>query len=125
MSYDFAALLVRVHDGDTVFLDLDLGFHVWLHATRSARVVEDQASRLARINAPELRMRDLVTGKLIDNPAGLASRDALSAFLAGKTLAVQSIKSEKFGRYLIELIADGVNVNDWMVTNGFAIYQSY
>ncbi len=123
-TYIYDVTLVRVHDGDTIFTDKDLGFHTWVHATKDPQATEDQGDRFARINAPELRVSD-ATGKLVDNPAGLASRDALAAFIAGKKLTIQSVKREAHVRFLIELYADGMNVNDWLVTNNYAIYETY
>jgi micrococcal nuclease len=103
--YHYGADLVRVVDGDTVHLDIDAGFY--MHRA-------DQSYRLLRINAPELRY-----------PEGKVSRQALGDYLAGKTLIVRTYKSDNFGRYLTELWADGVNVNDWMVINGNAAYKEY
>ena len=121
--YEYRVNLIRVYDGDTIFIDIDLGFHAWLHATQDPEATEDHGSRLARINAPELYV--IVNGHKQLNPPGVASRDALSGYLAGKALTIQSLRLEKFGRFLIELFADGENVNDLLVTGGFAVYQAY
>lgn len=42
-----------------------------------------------------------------------------------RVLRVHTQKSDKYGRYLVELFADGQCVNDWLVANGHAIYQTY
>lgn len=105
--YSYAANLRRVIDGDTVVLDLDLGFRLWR---------ENESYRLARIDAPELR----------DEPAGPAARDALAAHLgAAASLMVQTSRADKYGRWLVELYADGRNVNDWLVASGLASYRTY
>lgn len=103
--YEYAAKLVRVVDGDTVLLDLDLGFHEW-------RI--GQSYRLLRINAPELNTAE-----------GKAAKVALEQFLAGKVLVAATQKSDNFGRYLTELRADTTNVSDWLVSGGFAAYKTY
>lgn len=103
--YEYAAKLVRVVDGDTVHLDLDLGFYAWRLG---------QSYRLLRVNAPEL---NTVEGK--------AAKTALETFLVGKTLMAHTQKSDNFGRFLAELYADNQNVSDWLVTNGFAAYKAY
>lgn len=108
--YEYAAQLDRVVDGDTVHLDVDLGFTLW----RS-----NDSYRLGRIDAPEM-----------STAAGPLAKSALEGYLAHpdgtpKVLMVQTQKADKYGRYLIELFADGVNVNDWMVANGFAVYRTY
>jgi micrococcal nuclease len=103
--YTYAAKLVRVVDGDTVHLDLDLGFYEWRR---------DQSYRLLRINAPEMSTVE-----------GGAAKIALEGFLAGKSLTAHTEKSDHFGRFLAELYANDESVSDWMVTNGFAIFKAY
>lgn len=121
--YDYTATLLSVHDGDTVYLNIDLGLYTWRYGERG------RPYRFRRIDAPELTMPDHKT----PNPAGLASRDALTAFLAGKTLRVQTFKlpratdifEETLSRFVIELDADGANVSDWLVGAGHAVYKAY
>lgn len=110
--YEYAARLapsVRhpsgVIDGDTVLLDLDLGFYQWR---------KDQSYRLLRIDAPELPTVE-----------GIAAKGALIAFLYGKKLIARTEKSDHFGRFLVDLTADGVNVSDWLVSSGLAILRTY
>ncbi len=47
--YLYKAKLVRVIDGDTIDLDIDLGFDVWL---------KKQRIRLAGIDSPECRTKN-------------------------------------------------------------------
>ena len=49
--YEYRVKIVRVVDGDTVDVDIDLGFGVWL---------KKQRVRLYGIDTPESRTRDLV-----------------------------------------------------------------
>src|SRR6267142_7256238 len=108
--YNYEARLVRVIDGDTVRLDLSLGFYEWRH---------DQSYRLLRINAPEM-----------STPEGVEAKVALELFLSGKTLVAHTEKSDHFGRFLADITATdaaGVetNVSDWLVSNGHAVFKSY
>jgi endonuclease YncB( thermonuclease family) len=105
--YTYAARLVRVTDGDTVRLDLDLGFYQW-------RL--DQPYRLLRIDAPEL---STVAGKLTK------SRLELWLGSPGVTLVASTQKSDSFGRWLIELLANNTNVSDWLVREGLATYRTF
>lgn len=98
--FTYTAELVRVIDGDTVVLDIDLGFHTWRRGERY---------RLARINAPELK-----------TPDGPAARDHLSSLL-GIPLVASTSKADNFGRYLVELSVGGLNLNDAMMADGFAV----
>lgn len=112
--YHYRAHVVSVYDGDTCTVNVDLGFHTWVH---------EEKLRLARINAPEL------VGA--DKPAGLASRDFLRSLIDGKEVSIQTLKDkqEKYGRYLAEIFVQQgepwVNVNDLMVQNGHAVYKEY
>lgn len=105
--YVYAAKLVRVVDGDTVILDIDLGCHVWLH---------DQRCRLLGINAPESHTET--------KEAGNAATAWLRELLAdAKELLIRTHvdKSDSFGRILVELWADGHNINYSMVQDGHAV----
>jgi len=66
--YDYKVEIVRVVDGDTVDVNIDLGFGVWL---RKERV------RMMGIDTPESRTRDKVEKKF-----GLAAKQALKELLA-------------------------------------------
>lgn len=104
--YQYSARLIRVVDGDTVALDVDLGFYQW----RLGRTY-----RLARINAPEMSTKD-----------GVKSRDALKEYLATKVaFLIATQKADSFDRWIVEVYADGANVSDWLVTDGYAAYQVY
>ena len=59
--FEYKAKLVKVVDGDTIDVDLDLGFGVWLMKQRV---------RFYGINTPESRTRDLEEKK-----RGLAAKD--------------------------------------------------
>ena len=49
--YEYKAKVLRVVDGDTVDVDIDLGFGVWMHKERV---------RMMGIDTPESRTRDKV-----------------------------------------------------------------
>lgn len=95
--------LVRVVDGDTIICDLDVGFHI----------SSQQVFRLRGIDAPESNRRESAV-------AGHKAKDALAERLSGKTLSLTSHKTDKYGRYICELFANGENVNAWLVESGFA-----
>lgn len=108
--YAYRATLVRVVDGDTVDLEMDLGFRI----THALRV------RLLGIDAPELRGAT--------REAGAAARDALHAMVApaseGGALLVRTHKGDRrdgFGRYLATLFDGEVNINARMVEAGQAV----
>lgn len=104
--YTYRAQVISVYDGDTLTVDIDLGFSV---------VMRQQTVRLSRINAPELR------GSTAD--LGFKSRNALRDKVLDKTIILKTIKDsrEKYGRWLGEVWVDGICVNDWLIENGFAV----
>ena len=103
--YEYNAKLIRCVDADTCVLDIDLGFYEWRLG---------QSYRLLRINAPEM-----------NTDARKLAKTALEKFLIGKVLIAQTQKSDSFGRFLVELYADGKNVSDYLVESGYAVYKQY
>lgn len=76
-SYVYNATVVKVHDGDTLTLDVDLGFNV--HMIESFRLFGCNARELSQIG-------------------GLEARDHLASLLpVGTPVQVESIKPDKFG----------------------------
>ena len=105
--YEYKAIVVDVHDGDTVTVDIDLGLSVW---ARGVKI------RLAGINAPEL-----------PTPEGVAAAKRLNDLVFGKAVNVITAKDrkEKYGRYVGEIFsADGGHVNALMVQEGHAVWSS-
>ena len=56
--YEYRATIIKIIDGDTVDVDIDLGFNV---------VLKDERVRIAGIDTPESRTRDLEEKKLDEN----------------------------------------------------------
>lgn len=113
--YTYKAVVVDVYDGDTITANVDLGFYTWLH---------NQKLRLARINAPEVRGDEKEQGK--------AARDWLKERVLDRDVIIQTVKTKKgsekkgkYGRYIIEIYIDGVNINDELVEVGHAEYKTY
>lgn len=109
--YEYKATVVSVYDGDTITVDIDLGFHITMR----------RSVRLAEINAPEVKGSDKVLGQ--------QSRDRLRELLPiGSITTLQTFKdgTEKYGRYLATVInSEAVNVNARMVDEGFAEFKDY
>ena len=108
--YEYSCKIVRVVDGDTVDVDIDLGFGVWMHKERI---------RLHGIDTPESRTRDLEEKKY-----GLLAKEQIRFFLpegSMQTLVTVRDKAGKYGRILGKFkIFDSKNdcettINDWMI----------
>ena len=112
--YEYRCKVVHIVDGDTVDVDIDLGFGVWM---------KKQRIRLYGIDTPESRTRDLEEKKY-----GLAAKEFLTGMLdddAGITLKTHKDKEGKFGRILGELwrttnYADQ-SINEYMVEKSHAV----
>jgi endonuclease YncB( thermonuclease family) len=75
---------------------------------------------LACIDTPELR------GIRAAPEKARAARDHLRSLLAGKEIHIKRISKDRHGRTVGELFADGLNVQEEMVADGFAkIYKKY
>ena len=98
----------RVIDGDTVDLDIDLGF--WI--TVSHRV------RLKDINAAETR-----TLNLEEKTKGLVAKEWLKKELSREgEWIIETFKEDKYGRILgtLYLVGDPVTINERMLNEGIA-----
>jgi endonuclease YncB( thermonuclease family) len=75
--------VLRVIDGDTMVVSIDLGFNLTL----------TQTIRVKGINAPEARTTDLE-----EKARGLAAKAFAEAWLQGKSLLIKTTKDDKYGR---------------------------
>ena len=105
--YYYNCNLVKVVDGDTIDVDIDLGFNV---------VLSNRRVRLMGIDTPESRTRDLAEKKL-----GLEAKDRLIE-LCGDKLQLLSEGTDKYGRVLgVPHTSDGKNICDLLVKEGHAV----
>jgi len=111
-KFIYSAVVTDVYDGDTISVEIDLGFDMLKRGVRL---------RLAGINAPEVRGES--------RSAGIASRDFLRNLVesANNQVVIKTVKdsTEKYGRYLAYLYVDNICVNDLLVVKGFAEYHKY
>ncbi len=107
--FTYWATVLRVVDGDTVDLAVDVGF----------RITVTDRFRLLGIDAPELRTPTY--------EAGHAARRWLEALIAGRELLIETHKpaTDKYGRWLATLFLDGVDVNRALVDAGHAVYRTW
>ena len=107
--YRYRVYVTRVVDGDTVDVDVDLGFNTML---RKQRV------RMMAIDTPESRTRDLE-----EKFYGKQSKYFLESILKDKKIQLVSHDKGKFGRILGELFIDGLetSVNQTMINNNHAV----
>ena len=94
--------VVRVSDGDTITVQAP-------NAPEPVRV------RLAQIDAPEKKQ-----------PYGPEAKAALTALLSEHSVTVEYEKTDRYGRIIGQVYADGVDVNRALVDAGMAwVYRDY
>ena len=115
--YEYRATIIKVIAGDTVDVDIDLGFNV---------VLKDERVRIAGIDTPESRTRDLEEKKF-----GLAAKARVKQLL-GKTcvLKTQINKSGenmkgKFGRILGDFNVYDSDTDSWKLLTSILISEGH
>ena len=121
--YTYRAEVVKVVDGDTIDVDIDLGFEVWV---RNVRL------RLNRIDAYETRLYKGTTEE--EKELGLKAKAYLQQqFDDNPTQVYVNTKEKgKYGRWIAEVEirrdADDIqplNMSDALVSLGYAVYKDY
>ena len=108
--YEYKCKVTRVVDGDTVDIDIDLGFGVWLHKERV---------RIHGIDTPESRTRDKVEKRF-----GLLAKEFVKKFVKGSDVILTTQKYDakgKFGRILGDIMVDGKSLAQTMITEHHAV----
>ena len=111
--YQYKCKINKVLDGDTVDIDLDLGFNI---------VLANQRVRMAGVDTPESR-----TTNKEEKPRGVLSKKKLAEKLPiGSWQVIETQRSDnnddKFGRILgVFILEDGTKVNDWLIQNNYAV----
>lgn len=104
-EYDIANVL-KIVDGDTLDILVDLGFNIF-HKERI---------RINRIDTPESNSKNELERKL-----ALEAKDYLSNWIkTQKKLHIKTIKDDKYGRMLGEIYGDTECLNDLLIEHGYA-----
>jgi len=104
-KYVYTAYVNDVYDGDSITVDIDLGFGI---------IMTDQKVILHGVNAPEIRGES--------KEKGLLSKEWLSKRIEGEQVILKTYKDKtgKYGRYLGDIYLDGENINELMLKEGMA-----
>ena len=112
--YEYRCKIVKVIDGDTVDVDIDLGFGVWLHKERV---------RLYGIDTPESRTRDLEEKKY-----GLMAKKLVLTLMpigSMQILITEKDKTGKFGRVLGKFKVHEPHLDRMVILNEFMVDNHY
>ena len=112
--FEYKCKIVKVIDGDTTDVDIDLGFGVWL---------KKQRIRFHGIDTPESRTRDLEEKKY-----GLAAKAFVEFYLpvgSIRTLTTVKDKTGKYGRILGKFKAFDSYTDAWVNLNQLMIIKHH
>jgi micrococcal nuclease len=105
--YIYNCKVVKIVDGDTIDVDIDLGFSV---------ILSKQRVRLAGIDTPESR-----TSNLAEKALGLEAKKRLKD-LCGDGITLKSLGRGKFGRILgIPINGEGRDICQILIQEGHAV----
>jgi micrococcal nuclease len=111
--YQYKCKIIKVLDGDTVDIDLDLGFKI---------ILANQRVRMAGVDTPESRTtiaEEKIRGQL--SKKKLAEKLPIGSWQIIETQKPDS-NDDKFGRILgVFILEDGTRVNDWLIQNNYAV----
>lgn len=97
--YEYKAQVLRIIDGDTLVVNIDLGFDIWVH---------NEVIRLNGIDTPEVRTTDPV-----EKFFGTLAKNRIKEYLdndgttGAVTLVSKTFKKEKYGRVTADLKVQG------------------
>ncbi|HUW45390.1 MAG TPA: thermonuclease family protein [Dehalococcoidia bacterium] len=96
--YEYKAKVIDVYDADTMRVDIDLGFGVW---------IKNQVIRWLKIDAWEMRGEE--------RPKGILARDRVRDLILEKEVLLKTYKDEKgkYGRWLAEVYYIDTPVLEW------------
>ncbi len=107
--YEYECTIRRVVDGDTVDVDVDLGFGTWRCSERI---------RLFGVDTPECRTRDAT-----EKAAGFLAKEFVEdALHVGGTYKLETKEKGKFGRFLgVIFISARTSINAALVSERLAV----
>jgi micrococcal nuclease len=105
----FLCKCIKVYDGDTITV-----------AFKPFQINNDEniykySIRLSGIDTPEIRTKNIDEKK-----KAIEIRDILKEKILNKFIYVQCGKFDKYGRLLGCVFYDDININEWLINEGFA-----
>ena len=106
--YTYSAKLIRVIDGDSVWLEVDLGFRMSLRDN----------FRLLGINTPELRSQDPEIKE-----RAYKAKDELERLLSSGDITIKTEKAGKYGRWLVNIIVTPTDSSEQIDVNQYLLNE--
>ena len=106
--YQYKCTIVEVTDGDTVKVNIDVGFNTWIN---------NVVIRLLGVDTPESRTRN-ATEKIF----GTASKEYIKKMLPeGSKQVVTTTIDDKYGRVLGDFIIDSKSLCEIIIKEGYGV----
>jgi micrococcal nuclease len=103
--FTYNCKIIRVVDGDTVEVNIDLGFSICIKTS----------VRIAGIDAPETRTRDLT-----EKSYGMRAKAIVEKwFEENNNLIIRTEKEDKYGRYLGYFYSGEICLNEYLLDNRY------
>jgi micrococcal nuclease len=100
--------VIKIYDGDTI----TIAGYLPIQNSPLYRF----SVRLNGIDTPEIKGKTRAEKDL-----ALIAKNALSEFIFGKIVELRNISNEKYGRILADVYIGEIHVNEWMITNNYAV----
>jgi micrococcal nuclease len=100
--------VIKVYDGDT--------FTMISKLPQTEGPVYRFSVRMTGIDSPEIKGKTANEKELAKK-----SRDALSNLILGKIVVLKNVSTEKYGRILADVYLGELCVNEWMISNNYAV----
>jgi len=101
--------VIKVYDGDTITIASKMPF--------PDSPVYRFRVRLRDIDSPEIRGNTAHEKHL-----AIVARDALHEKIFDKIVKIKNRGTEKWGRLLADIYVNDLNINKWMIEQGYAVY---
>ena len=102
--YTYKAKIIRWIDGDTVILNIDLGFHI----------IRQERIRLARINAPEMNRKSDYEVRQAKHARAVAKKICPHK---SEVIIKTSKRQDMYGRFIGEIFLNEKNISDYLIEN--------
>lgn len=109
-GFNIECKIVSVYDGDTVNVVFPLNL-----INKNTTEFYKFSCRLINIDTPEIR-----TDNEEEKKRAYLIRDKLREKILNKVVKIKCYDFDKYGRLLIEIFYDDININNWLLENNYA-----
>jgi endonuclease YncB( thermonuclease family) len=116
VSFVNKAVVTKVYDGDTIYVDLDKGHRVWLKDSSVRLLSVDSPERKSNFNSKTIDPNEAEFGEIVRN-------ELLKLIPVGTVVVVQTFKSDDRERFLADVWRDhdGLHLNHYLLQKGLAV----